>query len=333
MEIRTLWTVNGQGPATDLGPRPGDRGRCECGSILVEFAMISLALSIILAASIDFGRLMFSAQGIQDVARVAARELAVTPLDAAAQFDEALVNPIVQQRVFNPACLVINVADPVVASDPDAFIRGLPVVNKALVPLMISDRPNGANLMRYPGALLTDGSMATCDSVQAGGVTVSAAATGLTVKIPYVRDTTGELIAWLDVLEEIRPDSGCPERGPFPLVYDGARDACGALASDPLPSRGLAAVRINYPFQAAAMTGFHPNPEGPAEPTIGNPILTSETTCDPPAGFALAGDPTAVGPYAGDCGLGRQFAFAGQVVRPFRKVVSAQSIYRREVFQ
>jgi len=40
-----------------------------------------------------------------------------------------------------------------------------------------------------------------------------------------------------------------------------------------------------------------------------------------------------VGPYAGTFGLGRQLALAGRTVRPFRKVVSAQAIYRREVVE
>jgi len=44
-------------------------------------------------------------------------------------------------------------------------------------------------------------------------------------------------------------------------------------------------------------------------------------------------DPGAVGPYAGTFGLGRQFALAGRTVRPFRKLISAQAIYRREAIE
>jgi len=43
--------------------------------------------------------------------------------------------------------------------------------------------------------------------------------------------------------------------------------------------------------------------------------------------------PSAVGPYAGRYGLGRQLALAGRELRPFRRVVSAQAIFRREVVQ
>ena len=44
-------------------------------------------------------------------------------------------------------------------------------------------------------------------------------------------------------------------------------------------------------------------------------------------------DDGAVGPYAGPYGLGRQFALAGRTLRPFRKLISAQAIYRREVVE
>ena len=44
-------------------------------------------------------------------------------------------------------------------------------------------------------------------------------------------------------------------------------------------------------------------------------------------------DDGAVGPYSGPAGLGRQFALAGRTLRPYRKLISAQAIYRREVVQ
>ena len=44
-------------------------------------------------------------------------------------------------------------------------------------------------------------------------------------------------------------------------------------------------------------------------------------------------DDGAVGPYAGPYGLGRQLALAGRTLRPFRKLISAQAIYRREVVE
>ena len=100
-------------------------------------------MTIILAATIDFGRLMFSAQGIQDVARIAARELAVTPLPADITFDDLPGMPgtgaltwtdpstglqPVKSRIFDPACLVVDLDT--FASDAaiDAFFVHAPTL-------------------------------------------------------------------------------------------------------------------------------------------------------------------------------------------------------------
>ena len=45
----------------------------ERGAALVEFALVSIVLYLLLAGAIEFGRLMFDANALQDVARVAAR--------------------------------------------------------------------------------------------------------------------------------------------------------------------------------------------------------------------------------------------------------------------
>jgi hypothetical protein len=98
------------------------------------------------------------------------------------------------------------------------------------------------------------------------------------------------------------------------------------------------AVRVNYPFQASALTGFRASPPTDVDPlprNVANFIVADDagvqqTNVAP--GDPIE-DPGAVGPYAGAFGLGRQLALAGQTVRPFRKVVSAQAIYRREVVE
>ena len=69
---------------------PARPRRPERGAALVEFALVSLVLYLLLAGAIEFGRLMFDANALQDVARVAARELAVAPVRAEATFDYAL---------------------------------------------------------------------------------------------------------------------------------------------------------------------------------------------------------------------------------------------------
>ena len=331
-----------------VGARRPIQGHPERGAALVEFALVSFVLYLMLAGAIDFGRLMFSANAVQDVARVAARELAVAPIRANATFDYALsCDPTsdpnclidLKRRVFDPACLVVDLDDPAVAPDPDGFFASMPVVNRALRTLMISD-PSRPNLLRYAGALVSDDTGAPCSAVGPSG---QAAPTGLTIGIPLVnsRDGSGvETITWVPVVEEIRSlqDSNCPARGPFSLVYLAGADVCGPLTADPIPDRGLAAVRINYPYQAAMLSGFRSSPPtatDPLPPNLSNPIAADDASVQQnnAAPGSPIDDPTAVGTYTGQFGLGRQLALAGQAVRPFRKLISAQAIFRREVFE
>lgn len=328
-------------------PRSARRPRHPArGAVLVEFALVSLALYLLLAGGIEFGRLMFAANALQDVARLAAREMAVAPLRADATFDDALTcSPAaagclanLRRRVFDPACLVVDLSDPAVAPDIDGYFAAMPVVNRALRPLFISEAAQG--LLRYPGALLADASGGACSAVGPNGV---ANATGLTVGIPLVaaRDETGaETITWVPVLEEIRAAAyrDCPARGSFSLLYQPALDDCGPLAVDPAPVRGVAAVRVNYPFQAAMLSAFRPSVptfDDPLPPNGANPIAASDDAVLElnAAPGEPVGSASPVGPYAGRYGLGRQLALAGREVRPFRRVVSAQAIFRREVFQ
>jgi hypothetical protein len=319
----------------------------ERGAALVEFALVSMVLYLLLAGTIEFGRLMFDANALQDVARVAARELALAPVRANATFDYALscdatTDPDclvdLKSRIFDPACLVVDLSDPAVAGDPDGYFAAMPVVNRALRTLMITE-PQRPNLLRYAGALMSDGSGMACSAIGPNG---QAAATGLTVGIPLIeaRDANGgESITWVPVLQEIRAagDAECPSRGPFSLIYIATDDACGALEADPLADRGLAAVRINYPYQAATLSGFQPSVPtdvDPLPPNIGNAIIAEDGAVQElnaaPGGTM---DDGAIGPYAGAFGLGRQLALAGRTVRPFRKLISVQAIYRREVVE
>jgi TadE-like protein len=321
--------------------------RREQGAALVEFALVSLVLYVLLAGAIEFGRLMFDASALQDVARLAARELAVAPVRADATFEYALscdatADPAclvdLKGRVFDPACLVVDLADPAVAGDPDGYFAAMPVVNRALRPLMMTE-PVRSTLLRYPGALLSDAAGVACSAVGPNG---QAAPTGLTVGIPFIeaRDSSGvESITWVPVLQEIRAaqDAECPSRGPFSLIYLANQDECGPLDADPLSDRGLAAVRINYPYQAAALSGFLPSAPSdidPLPPNVANPIAADDGGVQQnnvaPGGEV---DDGTIGPYAGPFGLGRHFALAGRVVRPFRKLISVQAIYRREVVE
>ena len=53
------------------------------GQALVEFAVVCLAVYLLLAAILTFGQWLYSAQGLQQAVDVAAREISRTPLPAA----------------------------------------------------------------------------------------------------------------------------------------------------------------------------------------------------------------------------------------------------------
>ena len=258
--------------------------RGQRGGALVEFALISFVLYLIFAGTIELGRMIFAAQILQDAARVAARELAVTPTPAAIDFDGALQLPIVKAQVWDASLLVV---DGSTDATIEAGFAAMPLVNRALRPLFITDTipgPGGADLpvLRYPGALVVD----------------AAAPLGVTVKIPKLQAGGG--YAQLEVLAEVRAP-GAP--GPF-------------SAAAPVAPNAIAAVVVNYPFQAASMSGFEKQPVG-----------------EPNAGFVIeAPDDTPIGTYSGENGLGAQYAFAKKV-RPFRRLLTGQAFFRREVME
>jgi hypothetical protein len=268
--------------------------RDERGGILIEFALIALALYFLLALLLDFGRLIFTAQAVQEAARVAAREFALVPLPGAMTFEAALEDPIVRANLYDPSRLVIPVTDD---ASFQATLASLPIVNKALLPLMIHETFDGVEYLRYPGAVLTDG------------------AGGLTVGIPRVvsRDEEGrETIQWVAPLEEIRPDPTDPATGPFSIASTG-------------PERGLVAIRINYPFQAAMLVGFRAG----TSPIVADDDAVVELNGLPP-GQAPVAPPGTMGVYGGPFGLGAHYNW-GVVRRPFRKLLVAQAVFRREV--
>jgi hypothetical protein len=276
----------------------------ERGGVLLEFAVIALAFYLLLAFVLDFGRLFFTAQAVQEAARVAARELALVPLPAAVTFEAALQDPVVQANVYDPGRLVIPVTDD---ASFQAALAALPVVNKALVPLMIHETIGDTTYFRYPGALLSD----------------AGSSTGFSVGIPRVvsREVDGaETIEWVAPIEEILPNAVDPTTGPFSIASTG-------------PQQGLVAIRVNYPFQAAALSGFRQSPEGTFEP--GGPVIQAnddgvQVLNALPSGQAPIAPGGGIGPYAGTYGLGGHLAWA-QTTRPFRKLLTAQAIFRREV--
>ncbi len=307
------------------------RRHIRAGQSLVEFAVVSLVLYMLLAAILTFGHMLYVAQGLQGAADLAAREISRTPLPAETTLETVLADGLLES-IFSEDNLVFDL-DSLGAGQSffQDIVGGWPVLNQQLATLMIVDRPDfdgdgtpDRNFIRYPGALLVD-------------VTKTS---GYTVGIPLVTTRAGdgtETIRWIKVVEEIEPtDINDPKHDPFSVA--------NAI------TRGIVALRINYPFQSASMSSFRPNAAGPFEPTIGQPnaadddVVVELNPADRPGelnGSPLLGgglDPLYAGTYGGQYGLGAQGALGseqmtgGRPIRPYRRVISAQAIYRREIF-
>jgi hypothetical protein len=319
-------------PTTSHRPQAS---RTRRGQALVEFAIVALVMYVLLAATIEFARAFFGAQTIQSAADLAARELSRAPLSATYKFADALQDPIVKQSVYSEDFLAVDVSGWVGSGTSlVTYLQGLPQpmppVNLSLMPLMLVDTVGGKSLLRYPGALVTS----------------PTAPSGYTVKVPIVTSRAGsalgtgagydgtETIEWHDVLEQIGANSSTSTTTPYEVF------SVAGTAGSTLPT-GLAAVRINYPFQAATMSAFKQTQTA----TTGN-ILSQYTADDggvsatnslPDGMSPVAPDSAASGTvnssntYGGQYGLGAQQA-AGLSVRPYRQVLSAQAIYRREIF-
>jgi TadE-like protein len=301
------------------------------GQALVEFALLALVMYLLLAATIDFGRMFFAAQTIQAAADLAAREIARTPLPATLTFDQAMTQQSGQgtyslPNIYSEDFLAIEI--PASVTDVYDYVLNqlnppMPEVNRLLLPLMyvdtVGDVANNSNdpsdtmgsvdrLLRYPGALVTS----------------QTAPSQFTVMVPLVSGdsvTSVPQITWHRVLEaSTSVDS-------FSITSTSGQ-------------RGVVALQVNYPYQAAMMSGFRQNPNGPFEPNVFNPVPADDSTVQQTNAVPNGGMPTAPTRqpglygmnYSGQYGLGEQGALA-QRVRPFSQFLSSVAISRREVFQ
>ena len=280
----------------------GGRSRARRGGVLVEFALVAFALYLVTAAMMGFGRWMFVVQAAQDTARVAARELALYPLPAASTVEGALAAPGFAQAVYDPGFLVVDLDVNPPGPLLDQAFATMPVVNRALRPLMITSSVDVEGTIRrvlhMPGMLVASPS----------------GPSGLTVLVPRIdsRDPESGVetdISLVPVLEEIVP-------GAFSVLS---------------PDGGLVGLRLNVPYQSATFSAYVPSSElTPQGDPFNTPVVASNLLG---GGFEILGSgPDGSGPYAGRYGLGRQFAL-GLRLRPFRRLVTAQALFRREVFQ
>ncbi len=317
----------GRGPTfnsvTGVRPRKSSRS----GQVLIEFAFVSLAFYFLLAGTVEMGRALHGSQALQNAARVCARELSVMPMPATITFDEALgmvaTDPDspegkaaarVRNEIYDRGRLVIDVTG-LSGSAYEDRLALLPIVNRMLVPLMIREEIelDGAtrDVLRYPGAIFANPVPANPPVNPATGEM------GYIVRIPRItsRGTDGvETIEWAEVVDEIHHSSN---EGPFSITSTS-------------PHKGLVAVRMHYPFQAATLSAYDPVDDGTNDVFAADDsgVAVSVAAESDPLDFSS----TTIGTYSGPYGLGSQEALTEQV-RPFRRLLSAQSIFRREVFQ
>ena len=297
------------------------------GGVLVEFALVALVFSFFLGGVLDLGSALFSSQQLQRAAQVAAREIALLPLPAAGlSLNDALtcrrsqlsdpafagcaslagLAAIPRETVYDPDWLVIPCGAQYqgstfdcVAADPagrEAFVSRLPLLNRMLRPLMVWDRlPSCTAGVNACRLLRYPGALVR----DAGSVT------SFRVVIPRLAGST------VTCVEAVQPITTPAD--PFPLA-----------------AGGLVSLRIVYPFQGAGRIAARSGSGGTRSPVLVDATLscvglTTVTT----AGF---GGAQGVGSHAGPLGLGRLFAY-GEAVRPFRRVLVAEGLFRREVFQ
>jgi hypothetical protein len=229
--------------------------------------------------------MIFVSQTLQDAARLAARELSVTPLPADATFEDLIRSDCttggqsvacmqVQATIWNPNLLVLDITCGPSDSDLKSYITNyLPLVNRAVWPVFISEtlNPGQANeqrLLRYPGALLTAQTPAAppVNTLPPAQNCYPTPRTDLIVAIPQLIARTAnavssgvESIKWIPVMSEVRgsnpADPNCAAYGPF--SFQNAPPTTPACPTDtPANARGIAAVAINYPFQSAALSGY-----------------------------------------------------------------------------
>lgn len=291
------------------------------GQALIEMAFLIPLLVIIIGATISFGLFFYQANTLQQAVDVAAMEISRFPFSATAKMglgdlnadhSETLLmdDTAFKQQIYDETHLIISVDD-----WDSTHIDALPLLNRLLTQVMVRDDSGDEPVYRYPGAIVNNHEE------------------NRTVLIPiigYANDGTESILEWVSPVEEIRPGN---EEGPFSIT-----------ATNPAISfmPGMVALRINYPAQSTTLM----NRVGEEGQVIVNANDSDIADGDTGSNYSLV-VPAEMGVadttiHSGRFGLGRQAAgvFNRQTyllrsarVRPYRKVISVQAIYRREVFQ
>ncbi|MGH0034501.1 MAG: TadE/TadG family type IV pilus assembly protein [Myxococcota bacterium] len=312
--------------------------------MLLEFALTVAVLWMLVAGTIELGRMVAAGHLIQGAARTGARALALEPTPVDATFEAAL------EMVFDPDYLVVDVdachalglsVTELARGDDAAGRAGLPILNRRLLPLMIrEDRELDGGLrrlLRYPGTLVRHREPPDPDD--------KPCATAYTVAVPELRSEGGSTaVCWHRVVEEL----GAGVEGP-------SRFSLACVSSD----CGLAGLEVRYPFQSAAFPAWRDTgavlPDGrpvhrvaawnegaPGE-RIDDAVGGGAEGCLDLAGalgadarLGVLGETTSlVDPYGGALGLGSLRVLpqiASGPSRAYRKVLTGSALYPREGF-
>jgi len=224
-----------------------------------------------------------------------------------------VADPTFKAKIYDERWLVIDPVELGSLSFSQFADQNLPLINRLLATVYIFDNVNG--VYRYPGAIVTNENNEQ------------------TILIPVVH--SDDTVSWVAPVEEMRvPDLGI---GPFSIVPP--------ASPPPNFEPGVVALRINYPYQSASMSGFgESSGTPPHRGNIGNPISADDSnlTEEGSGRYSLVVSENAYianqpNIHSGKFGLGTQGALPYENVRefgirPYRKIISVQAIYRREVF-
>ncbi len=308
--------------------------------MLLEFALVMGVLWMLVAGTIELGRMVAAGHLIQGAARSVARSMALEPTGANTSFAMAI------QNFFDPDYLVIDMAacralditpEQLARGDEAEEFDGLPLLNRLLFPLMIrEDRDvdgEERSFLRYPGTLVR----------HLSAPPAKPCATAYTVAVPELRSEGGSTrVCWHRVVEELVSGG-----------TDGTRFAL-SCAGEPC---GMAGVQVRFPFQSAAFPAWRETgeilPDGRPQQRVaawnegapGEPISASGGSegCsdlsgkfDNTARVGILGiEDGRVDAYGGPLGLGALRVLpeiASGPSRAYRKVLAGSALYPREGF-
>ncbi|MBM82794.1 MAG: hypothetical protein CMJ78_19710 [Planctomycetaceae bacterium] len=304
-------------------PRSGERNYKpkRSGQALTEFAILLPLLVVVIGATLTFGLFFFQANTLQQAVDVAAQEIARMPFETTRRLglgDLDAANTTVmydndfRTQIYDEQFLVIHETEwdtsTAFNGDFQAYVDTLPLLNRLLSTVMVRDDSLAPGAVRYPGAVVTN--------------SITNEETVLIPIIGYNADGSETLIEWVAPVEEIRPGGG---EGPYSLT------ATNTAASF-VP--GMVALRINYPAQSTTLVNRTGSPGQVIIEADDSSLADGDTGSNYSLAVAAESGVADTTIYSGRYGLGRQAALmVANGVRPYRKVITVQAIYRREVFQ